>query len=396
MLRKNNTNKTDDSRNDKRVQDPVVKSANTSESVPEDIILDDSNHKIDIDSEDRNEDDKNITGEQILDVNIDITPGKSVIQNDLEIESDDRSSGIGGSDSKYATVSILSEMNKKAEIKSKQDDSSLKELDLTNDSIEEKETANKLADLIYNAMLSEIKSELFPQRPLFLLTADLEKIELEQALVYLNDMSVEKEAALLKEYLKYSEDDALNSWDLDRPDKDSDESKMFTDSGKLVLYERKGIATDLFSIEHYVDELATEVDEKCKSKFLTDTFTSIKKDSMNMLNQLQNSDIGSYEHFETDLNSIAILPLEVYLELEKKRNSIENDESKSDRSAKEEGTVKNSKSKSNQKEIKQLKECEHIHNKALFDSINESLLQFKPYGKDGEPMPWSRKQRKLQ
>jgi hypothetical protein len=24
------------------------------------------------------------------------------------------------------------------------------------------------------------------------------------------------------------------------------------------------------------------------------------------------------------------------------------------------------------------------------------LLQFKPYGKDGEPMPWSRKQRKLQ
>jgi hypothetical protein len=38
-----------------------------------------------------------------------------------------------------------------------------------------------------------------------------------------------------------------------------------------------------------------------------------------MLNQLQNSDIGSYEHFETDLNSIAILPLEVYLELEKAR-----------------------------------------------------------------------------
>jgi hypothetical protein len=31
---------------------------------------------------------------------------------------------------------------------------------------------------------------------------------------------------------------------------------------------------------------------------------------METLNQLQNSDIGSYDHFETDMNSIAILPLE--------------------------------------------------------------------------------------
>lgn len=40
-------------------------------------------------------------------------------------------------------------------------------------------------------------------------------------------------------------------------------------------------------------------------------------------------------------------------------------------------------------------ECEHIHNKVLFDCINDSLLQFKPYGKDGEPVPWGRKNRRL-
>ena len=40
-------------------------------------------------------------------------------------------------------------------------------------------------------------------------------------------------------------------------------------------------------------------------------------------------------------------------------------------------------------------ECEHIHNKVLFDCINDSLQQFKPFGKDGEPMPWSRKNRRL-
>jgi len=40
-------------------------------------------------------------------------------------------------------------------------------------------------------------------------------------------------------------------------------------------------------------------------------------------------------------------------------------------------------------------ECEHIHNKVLFDCINDSLLQFKPYGKEGEPLPWTRKNRRL-
>lgn len=47
------------------------------------------------------------------------------------------------------------------------------------------------------------------------------------------------------------------------------------------------------------------------------------------------------------------------------------------------------------KEDNFLSECEHIHNKVLFDCINDSLLQFKPYGKDGVPNPWSRSNRKL-
>ena len=42
-----------------------------------------------------------------------------------------------------------------------------------------------------------------------------------------------------------------------------------------------------------------------------------------------------------------------------------------------------------------LGECEHIHNKVLFDCINDSLLQFKPYGKDAPPLPWSRQTKRL-
>ena len=30
-----------------------------------------------------------------------------------------------------------------------------------------------------------------------------------------------------------------------------------------------------------------------------------------------------------------------------------------------------------------LAECEHIHNKVLFDCINDSLIQFKPFSKEG-------------
>jgi len=40
-------------------------------------------------------------------------------------------------------------------------------------------------------------------------------------------------------------------------------------------------------------------------------------------------------------------------------------------------------------------ESEHIHNKAFFDGVNESLSKFRPYGLLGEPMPFSNKSRRL-
>jgi len=43
-----------------------------------------------------------------------------------------------------------------------------------------------------------------------------------------------------------------------------------------------------------------------------------------------------------------------------------------------------------------IQESVHIHNKAIFDALNESLMKFRPYGIQGEPMPWSNKNRRLQ
>lgn len=35
-------------------------------------------------------------------------------------------------------------------------------------------------------------------------------------------------------------------------------------------------------------------------------------------------------------------------------------------------------------------ELENIHNKAIFDAINEAMDGMRPYGLKGPPMPWSK------
>lgn len=35
-----------------------------------------------------------------------------------------------------------------------------------------------------------------------------------------------------------------------------------------------------------------------------------------------------------------------------------------------------------------LLELEHIHNKVVFDAVNEALDQHRPYGLKGQPFPW--------
>ena len=76
-----------------------------------------------------------------------------------------------------------------------------------------------------------------------------------------------------------------------------------------------------------------------------------------------------------------ILNLNVYINIEKRRKAKREQEKSPEKPASKEDNL--------------LAECEHIHNKALFDCINESLVQFKPYAKDGEPMPWSKQNRKV-
>ena len=90
----------------------------------------------------------------------------------------------------------------------------------------------------------------------------------------------------------------------------------------------------------------------------------ISKNPREVLNQLQNSEIGSYEHFESHFPPV--LPLETYLRLERRRKELRvaaQDSANSDLQSTQSLEARNF-----------LAECEHIHNKVLFDCINDSLL----------------------
>ena len=54
-----------------------------------------------------------------------------------------------------------------------------------------------------------------------------------------------------------------------------------------------------------------------KEKFMGNVMAPISKNAQEVLNQLQNSEIGSYDHFEQHYPSV--LPLETYLKLERRR-----------------------------------------------------------------------------
>ena len=40
-------------------------------------------------------------------------------------------------------------------------------------------------------------------------------------------------------------------------------------------------------------------------------------------------------------------------------------------------------------------EMENIHNKAIFDAVNEALDGYRPYGLKGPPLPWSKQSKTL-
>lgn len=72
----------------------------------------------------------------------------------------------------------------------------------------------------------------------------------------------------------------------------------------------------MFAIEKYVDEIIEEVKAN-RSEFMKEVNQPLTKKELEGLFQMQNSEIGSYDHFQT--NFPPVLSLDLYLKLEKRR-----------------------------------------------------------------------------
>lgn len=141
-----------------------------------------------------------------------------------------------------------------------------------------------------------------------------------------------------------------------------------------LIREEEGIRTDSQAILSYVDAIfAFGARSRTHIELLLSQ--SLRSDPRQMLESLQSSEaIGVRNPIFSD----SIIPVDLYLQLE--RSGEEND---SDRATRSSPTSL------------ALTEASHIHNKMIFDAINEALIDHRPYGTKGAPMPWSSETREF-
>jgi len=133
----------------------------------------------------------------------------------------------------------------------------------------------------------------------------------------------------------------------------------------------KGIETGQDYIGNYVDDLFVDVVKQQKEIFINEINRSIIKPALDILAHLQSTEFEPNIPTQLPHEVNPIIPLSMYLDLEKRSEK------------------KSANRKSENSEIQFIEECFHIHDKAIFDSVNEALNLIRPYGLNGEPMPWS-------
>ncbi len=139
----------------------------------------------------------------------------------------------------------------------------------------------------------------------------------------------------------------------------------------LAMRSKKSAASDLYHVNDYLDELFVEVFTEQKQQFVGDINRPIVRVPLEVLGRLQNPEQKENEHTPLPHEISPVLALDTYLEVEKNKEM----------------------SKPTGSEL--VAESEHIHNKSIFDAVNEALNLIRPYGMTGQPMPWSLAQRVL-
>ena len=150
---------------------------------------------------------------------------------------------------------------------------------------------------------------------------------------------------------------------------------------------------ELFAIEKYLEEVIENIMEN-ESGFIDNLLEPVRRNPLDMLQLLQNSDLGSYEHFENIALKQPVLNLDLYLDIERNKEEKRLTEAANRKIIKHLETSNDNQESGTDDDEAQV-EFEQIHRKMLFDCINESINKYRPYGEEGVPMPWTSSTRRL-
>lgn len=204
----------------------------------------------------------------------------------------------------------------------------------------------EIVNTLYNQIVQELSSNLFPQRPY---------------------LAIEPMPA------KPISASSSTGSQMSNPDQ-NEETPQLKWLLNLALSRKRGIPSEMDDIGEYLDRIFAQVLINQKAEFIFEVNQPIK---IEILARLQGEDSENRIPMQLPHETHPIVPIETYLELEKVHKSTQ-------------GFLE-----LNITQKKTLEECEHIHNKAVFDAVNEALNLIRPYGLNGEPMPWSSQQRIL-
>ena len=141
---------------------------------------------------------------------------------------------------------------------------------------------------------------------------------------------------------------------------------------KVIL---RGIKVALWNIESYIEEIFN-ISLRDPEAFISSLSVPLIRDPLFILSQIQSkeSEIDTVEQTITQ----PVLPIDLYLALEQSRKIDSIDENPTD-----------------PKHKALLSEWSNIHDKCIFDAVNDSLDYYRPYELKGPPLPWSPQVRTL-
>jgi len=102
------------------------------------------------------------------------------------------------------------------------------------------------------------------------------------------------------------------------PKRDLSIFALQTQTNRQLINVEKRKTFDLFAIEKYLEEVIENIMEN-ESNFIDNLLEPVRRNPIDLLQLLQNSDLGSYEHFENVSLKQPVLSLDLYLDIERNR-----------------------------------------------------------------------------